>query len=181
MKLRRTKPTPGEYKPTIELQDIPLDTEDLPEEEQQEYLYIVPHPQPVRAFKALKLFFQNYINFSGRSSLSEFWWVILFHIILLSLTVLISLSMANSFPEGAAAIIIIFYIYMAVAIIPLLSLQVRRLHDIGKSGAWLLLSFFVIGVIILIPYYLRETELSTNRYGPIPNLPEEKPKENTEK
>lgn len=49
-----------------------------------------------------------------------------------------------------------------------LSLQARRLHDIGKSGAWVLLSLVPFGGIVLLIFYLSDSVIGSNQYGPNP-------------
>ena len=74
---------------------------------------------------------------------------------------------------GAQDIGFIFYvIYLFAAFIPCISLQVRRLHDIGKSGWLLLLNFIpIIGPIVLLVWFCRSSE-SDNQYGPNPKAGE---------
>ena len=55
--------------------------------------------------------------------------------------------------------------------LPSLGLAVRRLHDIGKSGWWWLLSFACcIGPIVLIIWFIKESDPVENEYGPVPNI-----------
>ena len=73
---------------------------------------------------AIGLFFKNYVNFSGRSGKEEFWWAFLFTLIV---TAAVS-ALSAIFPFIAVLGLVIF--------LPGISLSVRRLHDIGKSGCW---------------------------------------------
>ena len=53
--------------------------------------------------------------------------------------------------------------------VPELAVSVRRLHDIGKSGWWLLLWFVpFIGPIVLLIFTLLDSEAGDNQYGPYP-------------
>lgn len=55
--------------------------------------------------------------------------------------------------------------------LPSLGLGVRRLHDINRSGWWLLLGLLpVIGTIILIVWFCKESQMTDNQYGPVPHL-----------
>jgi uncharacterized membrane protein YhaH (DUF805 family) len=48
---------------------------------------------------------------------------------------------------------------------------VRRLHDTGRSGLWLLVLFVpILGALILVVFLLLNGESGTNRYGPNPKL-----------
>lgn len=88
-------------------------------------------------FNSVQRAILKYKDFTGRASRAEFWYFILFNYIFILL--ISSLITANSEQmdqnEGIKAIIGLFLIfYYLVIITPLLSLWVRRLHDIGKSG-----------------------------------------------
>lgn len=116
-------------------------------------------PQHVGIVDAVKLFFTNYTNFSGRSTRSEFWWWILANagIILALNLVLGSIS--------ATALMVIGIVYYLGTLIPDLSLSVRRMHDIGKSGWALLLCFIPIaGAIILLVFAAKESG-PANQWG----------------
>lgn len=58
-------------------------------------------------------------------------------------------------------------------LLPSLGLAVRRLHDINKSGWWILLVFIpVIGAIILLIWFIQNSQMTPNEYGPVPNVVE---------
>ena len=85
--------------------------------------------------EAIKTGFQKYADFSGRASRSEFWWFILFTIIARMLAALIP---GVGFIVGLALLL------------PYLSVTARRLHDINRTGWWLLL-LSGVGVVGMIP------------------------------
>ena len=65
-----------------------------------------------------------------------------------------------------------FLIYLTATLIPWLALNVRRLHDVGKSGAYFLINFIpIVGRIWYIIIMASEGELSFNSYGPNPKNP----------
>jgi uncharacterized membrane protein YhaH (DUF805 family) len=99
---------------------------------------------------------KNYVVFEGRASRSEYGWFILFLFLLILATGLIR------GPE-------ILKFTILPLIFPIISLTVRRIHDIGKSGWWFLL-VFVPGVIIIIPIILLiiDGEDGPNKYGAVP-------------
>ena len=88
--------------------------------------------------KAIKLGFKNYANFSGRARRSEYWWFLLFTQLMWFITWVPIIGWA----AGLAIII------------PGVSATSRRLHDIGKSGRWLLMPGVpvMISVLSLITY-----------------------------
>lgn len=107
---------------------------------------------------------QNYCNFSGRASRSEFWWFYLFCIVIgwVINLVFMSSETANYIVSG---------VFSLALLLPNLGLAVRRLHDIGKSGWWLFLAFIpVVGIIILIVWWCKESQMEPNEYGPVPNM-----------
>ena len=56
-------------------------------------------------------------------------------------------------------------------LLPSLGIAVRRLHDIGKSGWWMFISLIpLIGAIILIVWWCKDSQMEPNEYGPVPNL-----------
>lgn len=117
--------------------------------------------------QAVRMAFDSYCRFQGRSSRSEYWWWVLFVAIL---------SFCIGIVEGIlgfsmTAVQTTSGILSLVLLLPGLGLSVRRLHDIGKSGWWILLGFIpVVGAIILITWFARNSEMTENRYGPVPNM-----------
>ena len=107
---------------------------------------------------------QNYCNFSGRASRSEFWWFQLFGFIL-------SIAIGIVFCWSQDVMNIVSGIVSLALLLPNLGLIVRRLHDIGKCGWWFFLCFIpLIGIIILIVWWCKDSQMEPNEYGPIPNI-----------
>lgn len=110
---------------------------------------------------------ENYCNFSGRSSRSEYWWYCLFTM-LLSFVIGFVLGL---FHTGPTAIQIIQGIVGLLLLLPGLGICVRRLHDIGKSGWWILIGLIpLVGAILLIIWYCQPSNPGENIYGPEPNM-----------
>lgn len=106
---------------------------------------------------------ENYCNFRGRSSRSQYWWYILFVSILNNVV-----SFSDRLVGTDIAVVIMAVVSLAL-FLPGLGVAVRRLHDIGKSGWWVLLGIIpIIGWIILLVWYCRESEMEENQYGPVP-------------
>ena len=82
---------------------------------------------------AIKSGFNGYVDFSGRSSRSENWWWILFS----TIASLVAAILDGASGSGLFAIIIALGL-----LLPSFAVQVRRMHDLDKSGWWLLI--FVI-------------------------------------
>jgi uncharacterized membrane protein YhaH (DUF805 family) len=111
-------------------------------------------------------------NGEGRCQRSEFWWGALLYYIPLTtflgvtyvwVSVLSYDSMAASYP---LAILVLLMVYF-VLLIPLLSQQIRRLHDIGYSGWWVLVGFLLpyIGGFILLILSVLPSQPHPNKYG----------------
>ena len=111
--------------------------------------------------QAIKTAFSNYVNFSGRSRRSEYWYFILFvnsiTCILIGFILFFALGGGKKRvysydyyyddyryryrinEDGIIAFFIILNIYISFIMIPLFAATVRRLHDIGKCGEYILL------------------------------------------
>ena len=64
---------------------------------------------------------------------------------------------------------IINYLWSLAILMPIISIQIRRLHDTGKSGVYLFLYLIpLVGAIILIVYFCQDSEPGQNLYGPCP-------------
>ncbi|MBR2590302.1 MAG: DUF805 domain-containing protein [Clostridia bacterium] len=123
----------------------------------------------------IKLFFKNYVNFSGRSRRAEYWYLVLLNVaISLGLSIFGSIITAiirdASVTQVVSIIIsVITIIWELACIVPSLALCVRRLHDIGKSGLYLLCILIPIaGPILLIVWYVKDSDPAPNEYGVSP-------------
>jgi len=121
--------------------------------------------------------FENYSNFNGRARRSEFWYFNLLNGIVYLIFLLLIAFVASGANNGAFGTAIIglyigYSLFSLAMLIPTISVAVRRLHDIGKSG-WAVLLFLVpiIGQLILIIWFATEGVKGPNEYG-------ENPKEN---
>lgn len=105
---------------------------------------------------------RNGMNFQGRASRSEFW---LFGLIVFLISVVTAiLDVALGFADEGA--LVLTGIVSLVHIIPQVAVSVRRLHDIDKSGWWLLVGMIGIGVIILLVLFCLQSTPGPNRFGP---------------
>jgi uncharacterized membrane protein YhaH (DUF805 family) len=104
---------------------------------------------------------KNYAGFSGRARRAEYWMFFLINLI-----IVVVLEILGSF---AKLFLIIAGIYGLAVLIPSIAVAVRRLHDTGRSGWWVLISLIpFIGTIILIVFLATEGQRSDNQYGPDP-------------
>ena len=104
---------------------------------------------------AVKLFFNRYADFSGRSSRAEYWWVQLFLIIASIILIIPAWGLfaalgSGSEPSGAALLgLIPIGIFFLAIIIPNIALFIRRLHDINQTG-WIYLGLVIASFIPII-------------------------------
>ena len=102
---------------------------------------------PVASFKeAVKVCFKKYFSGRGRANRVEYWMWWLFVLI-------------------ATAFIVVGWIMLPILIIPTLSATVRRLHDVDKSGWWMVLGIIPIANLYLIYTLTRKGSEGDNRYG----------------
>ena len=104
--------------------------------------------------------FANYVNFNGRASRSECWWFFLFGFILQLGGTVWDSSMGDDSGNG-----MMYWIAYAVVFLPSISVGARRLHDVGKSGWWQLISITIIGIIPLIIWMASEGTKKSNSHG----------------
>ena len=116
---------------------------------------------------AVKLGFQRYFDFSGRSTRAEYWWWVLFAFLAaVVLTIVDNILGTNGEDSGTG---VITGLWGLATLIPGLAVTVRRLHDINKSGWWLLLgliSWLIIPAIVLLIWFIRPSYDEANRQGP---------------
>ncbi|WP_071461514.1 DUF805 domain-containing protein [Bacillus massilinigeriensis] len=107
--------------------------------------------------------FKNYANFKGRARRKEYWMFYLFYMIFLAL-----LATVADITDTTISYVI-FGIYFLGTLIPVFAVNVRRLHDIGKSG-WFLLTYYIpiVGTIFLLVSTCTDSQPGDNKYGPNP-------------
>lgn len=124
-----------------------------------------PADRMVEFSDAISLGFKNYFQFRGRSSRGAYWWW--------------SLAMALVGAAAGVADAIMFgdqfiaaeetgpiaAILSLATFFPSLSVSIRRLHDVNRSGWWLLLIFTIIGIFLLLYWYVQPGDRRANKYG----------------
>ncbi|ANU22582.1 DUF805 domain-containing protein [Planococcus donghaensis] len=110
--------------------------------------------------------FKKTLDFKSRSRRKEYWMFILWTTII---SVVLSIIEIVAGLEIAPDIGLLSTIFTLVILIPSISVTVRRLHDIGRTGWWLLLSFIpILGWIALFVFTLLDSESGSNKYGSNP-------------
>jgi len=104
--------------------------------------------------------FEHYVDFSGRSSRPSYWWWFLFGIL-----AGIGANILDAIFGGG----IISILVGLALLLPGLSYAARRLHDINRTGWWLLIGILpLIGLIVLIVFLVQRGDAGENQYGPPP-------------
>jgi uncharacterized membrane protein YhaH (DUF805 family) len=106
---------------------------------------------------------KNYVGFQGRARRKEYWMFVLFNLII---------GFVLGFVEGLLNLTaVLSTLYSLAVLLPSLAVGVRRLHDTGRSGLWLLISFIpLIGLIVLLVFFCEDSKDNENQYGPNPKL-----------
>lgn len=109
---------------------------------------------------------RKYAVFSGRARRQEYWMFFLINLVI---------SFALGFVGGMiglgadTGLSILTIIYTVVVLVPSLAVGVRRLHDTGRSGWWLLIALIpLLGALILLFFMVQDSEPRDNQYGPNP-------------
>ena len=106
-----------------------------------------------------KKMWRNYVNFSGRSTVRDYWMAALVNFVI---------GFVIGFVSGAIKFPLLSGLYSLAIIIPSWAVMVRRLHDTNKSGWFCLISLIpVVGSIILIVVLASNSVNEGNRYGDI--------------
>jgi uncharacterized membrane protein YhaH (DUF805 family) len=114
---------------------------------------------------AVKICFNKYVDFNGRARRSEFWYWVLFTVLVGIVAGIIDSILGTRNSSGTG---LIGSLADLALLLPSLAVGARRLHDTGRSGWWLLLWFLcLIGWIILIVWYCLDSQ-PDNKYGPSP-------------
>ena len=126
----------------------------------------------------LKIVMLKSFKFEGRARRSEFWFfklsIYILNFLYLSIVQIIfkikdadtykekSFDLADSIPA-----LVIYIVLNVIFIIPNISVSVRRLHDVSRSGCYYFLNLIpVIGQLILLYFYLQDSHPDLNEYGP---------------
>ena len=137
--------------------------------------------EPVDLREAVRSVLSQYATFSGRASRSEYWWWVLFYMVIYFAFYFAILFIGLAFPAtmnadgsvsagiGGVISLVLFVLMFATMLaifIPSLAVLVRRLHDTGKSGLFVLIAFVpLVGPLIMIFFCVQPSDPHTNQYG----------------
>jgi len=110
---------------------------------------------------------KKYATFSGRSQRSEYWYFLLFYLIIYVVLAIID-GVTGSYSMQAGIGLLTGILSLAL-FLPSLAVTVRRLHDTDRSGWWILIGLIpLIGGIILIVFLAQDSTAGANRFGENP-------------
>ena len=110
---------------------------------------------------------KKYAVFSGRARRKEYWMFILINIVIAIVLIAIDYLIGTFDPQTGAGVL--QGLYSLAVLIPSLAVTVRRLHDTGRTGWWILIGLIpVIGGIVLLIFMVLDSEPGVNEYGPNP-------------
>ncbi len=111
---------------------------------------------------AVRSVFHQYAGFTGRARRSEYWYFVLFTFLV---------YVAAAVVDAVLGIPVFTLLTVLALIVPTLAVSVRRLHDTGRSGWWMLLSLVPFGGIVLLVFACTDGGSAPNEYGPSPKAP----------
>ena len=110
--------------------------------------------------EAVSSVFSKYVGFSGRAPRSEYWYWLLFYCLVLIVAVLID--------QMVLGFAVLQSILSLALLLPSLAVAIRRLHDLDRTGWWLLLALVPVAGIVLIVWFCFRGTMGPNQYGPDP-------------
>ncbi|MEO1492852.1 MAG: DUF805 domain-containing protein [Pseudomonadota bacterium] len=111
---------------------------------------------------------QRFADFQGRSRRSEYWWFFLFQFLFSLVGQILIGVLAAAIPIVGGILGIVFLIAIIAMIIPGIAVSIRRLHDLDKSGWWLLIGLIPLAGLILLYWFCLTGTDGDNRFGPDP-------------
>lgn len=110
--------------------------------------------------------FRKYVTFTGRARRSEYWYFMLFYMLCV---------IAAAVIEGATGLSetgLLGGLIALVFLLPTITMGVRRLHDIDRTGWWMLIAFLpIVGPIVLLVFFVKNGTDGANTFGQDPKGP----------
>jgi len=110
---------------------------------------------------------KNYAQFDGRSRRSEYWYFVLFNLVVVVGLTLVDYAVYSVTGLGLG---LLRLVYGLGIFIPAVAVSIRRLHDTDRSAWWLLLAFVPLAGLALLIFLVEDSNAGTNRYGQNPKL-----------
>lgn len=121
----------------------------------------------------LKVVRDNYANFRGRAHRTEYWMFVLVNMFFSLVAVIVDNLAGTTFNIDIEPSFfnygLVYILYSISVFIPGFAVLVRRLHDTGRSGWWILIGFVPFaGVIVLFIFTVLDSQPHENQFGPSP-------------
>ena len=153
----------------IEKSEYEIENERIALEEKNNKIYDNKNVIGINFFDSIKICFKKYFVIEGRASRSEYWYWVLFVIILDLFVDYLDATIAGvPWLEYEKLYGPLGIVLTVITFLPGLAVSVRRLHDVNKSGWWLLISFTVIGLIPLLIWTISKGNSGKNQFGEYP-------------
>ena len=155
--------------PIKEKSEIEIENEKIALEEKKDKIYANENLIGINFINSVKICFKKYFVVEGRASRSEYWYWFLFVFIIGLFVDYLDATIAGvpwfEYEElyGPFGIVL-----TVITLLPGVAVGVRRLHDVNKSGWWLLISFTVIGLIPLLIWTVSKGDSGKNQFGEYP-------------
>ncbi|MFK7803229.1 MAG: DUF805 domain-containing protein [Anaerolineae bacterium] len=115
---------------------------------------------------------QHCFDFSGRARRTEYWTFTMFNF---GISIVLGIIDFLVLGAGESGFSILSTLYMLAVLIPGVAVSVRRLHDAGYSGWYLLCAFIpLVGAFIVLYFMVSDSETGHNSWGPNPKKPKRK-------
>lgn len=108
---------------------------------------------------------KKYATFSGRARRTEYWMFVLVNL-LVSIALGVGDAVLGTATDDGTGIL--GSIYALGVLLPSIAVGVRRLHDMNKSGWWMLLAIVPLVNVVLLVFFVQQGTVGPNRYGPDP-------------
>lgn len=110
---------------------------------------------------------KKYAVFGGRARRKEYWYFSLFSFLITFVCIAIDAVVGSFDPETGLGLL--SGLFILAMLIPSIAVGVRRLHDTNRSGWWWLIALIPsIGNIVLIVFFVFDSNPGENKYGPNP-------------
>lgn len=137
-----------------------------PQAELPEPFLLVRQPTPayLNFGEAIGTCFRKFAVFQGRATRSEYWYWVLLQVSVFVFSIFVELGTGDPTLGN-----VVWGLFLLVTFLPSLAVQVRRLHDTGKSGWWILIQAIpFLGSIVVLIFTLQYSEEFDNEYGQAP-------------
>lgn len=110
----------------------------------------------------------HYADFDGRARRSEYWYFTLFNVLGAIAILLVTMALGAISDILGMVGTLAYLAYALGLLIPGIAVAVRRLHDTGKSGWWMLIAFIPLAGIVLLVFMCMDSDPGVNAFGPNP-------------